>query len=201
MNRRKFSFWFSFGLFNLAERFHVYGFDELAAAVIHRADNAKPPMHWRAADNDSWRWYERETFVEGQWKLSGITTPIHKATGKLAEPHPGYLDASLVPPELNKGEVRAVLEVEPKLAVEFNKHHGSDKRRARHGRPPSKWLRQLRADEIRVWLRTVEVPEADVSGMTFWEHLTRDHSFEPANLEGLIEPELAKLHAAAHAGY
>ncbi len=53
-------------------------------------------------------------------------------------------------------------------------------RRARHGRPPSRWLRSLHSDELRVWLKTIEVPEAGVEGMTFWEHLTRDHSFNRA---------------------
>jgi hypothetical protein len=74
-------------------------------------------------------------------------------------------------------------------------------RQARHGRPPSKWLRSLNADELRIWLKTIEVPEAGVSGMTFGEHLTRDHSFDPAKIEGLLEDEQAKLHAAAHYGY
>ena len=71
-------------------------------------------------------------------------------------------------------------------------------RRARHGRPPSRWLRSLNADEIRIWLATIEVPEAGVSGMTFWEHLTRDHSFDAEKIEGLTIDEQAKLHAAAH---
>ena len=71
----------------------------------------------------------------------------------------------------------------------------------RHGRPPSKWLRSLHADEIKIWLKTIEVPEAGVSGMTYWEHLTRDHSFDPVKIEGLSIDEQAKLHAAAHFGY
>jgi hypothetical protein len=74
-------------------------------------------------------------------------------------------------------------------------------RRARHGRPPSKWLRSLKADELRIWLKTIEVPEAGVEGMTYWEHLTRDHSFDPERIEGLTIDEQAKLHAAAHFGY
>jgi hypothetical protein len=37
--------------------------------------------------------------------------------------------------------------------------------------------------------------------MTYWEHLTRDHLFDAAKIEGLDEPEQAKLHAAAHFGY
>jgi hypothetical protein len=57
------------------------------------------------------------------------------------------------------------------------------------------------ADELRVWLKTIDPPEADVSGMTFWTHLTRDHSFEPRKIAGLTEDEQAKLHGAAHYGY
>ena len=74
-------------------------------------------------------------------------------------------------------------------------------RRARHGRPPSKWLRSLHADELRIWLKTIDVPEADVSGMTFWTHLTRDHAFDPEKIEGLTLAEQGQLHAAAHYGY
>src|SRR5262249_19766592 len=74
-------------------------------------------------------------------------------------------------------------------------------RRARHGRPPSKWLRSLHTDELRIWLKSIEVPEAGVSGMTFFTHLTRDHFFSPANVADLAIDEQAKLHAAAHYGY
>jgi hypothetical protein len=74
-------------------------------------------------------------------------------------------------------------------------------RRSLDGRPPSQWLRSLYADELRVWLATIEVPEAGVSGMTFWTHLTRDHGFDAARIDGLTEEEQAKLHAAAHYGY
>ena len=40
-----------------------------------------------------------------------------------------------------------------------------------------------------------------MSGMTFWTHLTRDHFFDAKKIVGLTQPEQAKLHAAAHAGY
>ena len=74
-------------------------------------------------------------------------------------------------------------------------------RRARHGRPPSRWLRSLHANELRIWLKKIDVPEAGVSGMTFWDHLTRDHMFDAKHIAGLTESEQAKLHAAAHYGY
>lgn len=201
MTRREFTFWLSFGLFSLSERLRVYGLDELAAVMLRRAEPSKLPTHWRAARNESWRWYERETFIEGQWKLSGITTPISTTTGAPYQKAAGYLDESLAPPEIRLGEAHTVVELEPERVADFERRQATPKRQARHGRPPSKWLRNLQADEIRIWLRTVEVPQADVSGMTYWTHLTRDHSFDPANLEGLTVVEQAKLHGAAHFGY
>jgi hypothetical protein len=87
------------------------------------------------------------------------------------------------------------------LLGEAGEHLPDPKRRARHGRPPSKWLRSLHADELRIWLKTIDVPVAGVEGMTFWTHLTRDHFFIAAHIEGLSVDEQAKLHAAAHWGY
>lgn len=230
MNRRHFAFWFSFGLFTLADRLKVYGLDELAAAMMRddRAPTKTLPTHWRSADNDVWRWFERETFVDGQWKLSGITTPIRMETGEAAPAQDGYLDEAIVPADVRRR--KPTLKAEEALAAEqkspgsnaksdaksasataeaaapapthdFDDHEPSEKRRARHGRPPSKWLRSLHADELRIWLKTIDVPEADVVGMSYWTHLTRDHSFDPVHIEGLEIDEQAKLHAAAHYGY
>jgi len=67
-------------------------------------------------------------------------------------------------------------------------HLPTSDRRSRHGRPPSKWLRSLSADEIRIWLKTVRVPEAGVSGMTYWEHLTRDHMFHAERSKASSRP-------------
>lgn len=232
ISRRNFTFWISFGLFAVAERLKVYGLDELAAAMMRddagTATAKTLPTHWRVADNGVWRWYERETFVDNQWKLSGITTPIRMETGELAPARDGYLAEKLVPAEVRRTLPTAKASAPPAIEAasgkpsgvtvasheepasidsdvidveEFAKHEPDPERRARHGRPPSKWLRSLHADELRIWLKTVECPEADVSGMTFWEHLTRDHSFAPAHLEGLTLEEQAKLHGAAHYGY
>jgi hypothetical protein len=38
MKRRRFLFWISFGLFNLADRFQIVGLDRLAAAAMRLAD-------------------------------------------------------------------------------------------------------------------------------------------------------------------
>jgi hypothetical protein len=207
VTRRRFTFWLSFGLFSLSERLRIDGFDTLAAEAMRLTDPARPdnssasPVHWRSAENKTWRWFERENLVDGRWKLTGVTTPIHKTTG---EPHTGrgYIDEALVPAEVRNGKQPDVIEnIPPELLEEFAEHQASEKRRGRHGRPPSKWLRSLRAEEIRIWLKTIDVPEAGVSGMTYWTHLTRDHSFDPDKIEGLTVDEQAKLHAAAHYGY
>jgi hypothetical protein len=207
MTRRRFAFWLGFGLFTLSEKLRVSSLDALAAQAMQRTSRKLPgpsdstPVHWTAAENRTWRWFERENLVDGKWKLTGVTTPIHKTTG---EPHvgPGYLDEALVPAKVRGDRDEEVIEnIPPELAAEFAEHKPSESRRARHGRPPSKWLRSLEADELRIWLKTIKVPEAGVEGMTFWEHLTRDHSFDPAKIEGLTIDEQAKLHAAAHYGY
>jgi hypothetical protein len=107
----------------------------------------------------------------------------------------------LVPEELRFSEQRSEVDDEEAHGVEPAPHLPDPTRRARHGRPPSRWLRSLNAEEIRIWLKTIDVPEAGVSGMTYWTHLTRDHSFDPNKIDGLTEDEQAELHAAAHYGY
>jgi hypothetical protein len=206
MTRRRFAFWLGLGLFTLADKLRCYGLDDLAAAGMRAAEPSPPktlaeaPVHWAAAQNKNWRWFERETYLNGNWQLSGITTPIHKQTGK---PHvaDGYLDEALVPAEIRRGNKHQAFKLPANLEAEFDRHQPHPNRRARHGRPPSKWLRSLNAEELRIWLKTIDPPEAGVSGMTFWEHLTRDHSFDASKIEGLTIDEQAKLHAAAHFGY
>ena len=207
MKRRRFLFWVGFGLFSLAEKLRADDLDKLAAAIMQNAEPiaARPrpatPTHWRAADNATWRWYERENFFDGRWNVTGITTPINKKTGRPFAGRKGYLDESLVPAEMRA----SAHGVDKQIATDASRDSGSPQpdatRRARHGRPPSKWLRNLRADEIRIWLKTIEVPEAGVEGMTYWDHLTQDHSFDPERIAGLTIDEQAKLHAAAHYGY
>jgi hypothetical protein len=141
MQRRRFLFWVSLGVFQVGELLRLNALDRLAAAVITSGDEPLPD-----GDGDEQPAVEEEE-DDGE---------------------PGQPDA---------------------------------KRRARDGRPPSKWLRSLKADELRIWLPTIEPPEAGVQGMTFWRHLTRDHSFDAEKIKGLTIPEQAKLHAAAHDGY
>lgn len=205
MTRRRFAFWLGFGLFTLAEKLRFQGLDTLAAAAMRGTEpetaSTATPVHWSSGENRTWRWFERENFVDGQWKLTGITTPVHKKTGEAFTGKGGYLDETLVPAELRSGSQATSTTLPAEVAADFADRRPSPKRRSRHGRPPSKWLRSLHADEISIWLKTIEVPEAGVSGMTYWEHLTRDHSFDTAKIEGLTEDEQAKLHAAAHYGY
>jgi hypothetical protein len=226
MNRRRFTFWLGFGLFSLSEKLHVTGLDAFAAAAMRRTDTAKAAArrtggeHWTVGGNKEWRWFERENFVKGEWVLTGTTTPINKHSGERKPENIAYIDDSLVPAEvlasdkeainLVNHEAAAEIDADGKDTVEQADHEPlvdldpqlpTEKCRARHGRPPSKWLRSLHAEEIRIWLKTIRVPEAGVSGMTVWTHLTRDHKFAADHIEGLTEAEQDKLHAAAHFGY
>jgi hypothetical protein len=208
LSRRRCAFWLGLGLFNLSEALGIDGLDHLASAAMRATDGqdhagpsekAAAAEHWSAAENNSWTWFERENLIDGHWKLTGITTPVHKRSGE-RHAGAGYLDDQLVPEAVRRGDLPDRDEFEDG-AVEDDPGQPNPMRRARHGRPPSRWLRSLRADELRVWLKTIDVPEAGVEGMTFWEHLTRDHGFNPRRIAGLALVDQAKLHAAAHAGY
>ena len=207
MQRRRFVFWVGLGLFGLAEKLRADGLDDFAAALMRATEPTKPkpshavPEHWTASENNTWRWFERENLIDGRWKLTGITTPIHKRTGERHAGQTGYLDDKLVPDAVRRGDQSGQADLATDTAIEDDPGQPNGMRRARHGRPPSRWLRSLHADELRIWLKTIDVPEAGVSGMTFWEHLTRDHSFNPDRIAGLTIDEQAKLHAAAHYGY
>ncbi len=216
ITRRRFAFWLGMGLFWIADKLRADTIDEFAATIMRsteanendppRAESIPSPAtasseRWWRAENNTWRWYQRESLVDDTWKPSGITTPINKATGEAYTGRNGYLDSSLVPED-----VRLAYEPyetdETKFAADGPDEGEPDaERRARDGRPPSRWLRSLKADEIRIWLKTIEVPYTGVGGMTFWTHLTRDHSFRPENIDGLTATEQAKLHSAAHYGY
>jgi hypothetical protein len=214
MTRRQFAFWIGFGLFSLSEKLHLNVLDAWAAAAMDGAgsttDGVKPtlPEHWSVGGDDTWRWFERENFIKGEWVPTGTTTPIDKKTGERKVEKRGYLDDRLVPSEMQAASgspdaIAATKNNKPANAAHSKprRHLPTETRRSRHGRPPSKWLRSLNADEIRIWLKTVKVPEAGVSGMTYWEHLTRDHMFDPEKIKGLTEVEQAALHGAAHFGY
>ena len=203
VTRRRFAFWIGFGLFSLGERLRAESLDALASAGMRLASHDPVSTErWRPAENGSWRWYERDLKVDDEWRLTGITTPVHKRTGERKTSVEGYLDESLVPVSVKRKQPTATGDTnEEEFEDEHDPGWPDPARRARHGRPPSRWLRSLNSEELSWWLDTIEAPEVGVSGMTFWEHLTRDHSFAEENLQGLLEEELAKLHAAAHYGY
>lgn len=210
MTRRQFAFWLGFGMFSVGAKLRIDRLDQLAADLMDctkPSDTlapAAPPVHWTASGDDAWRWYEQETFVDGRWQLTGTTAPVNKRTGERQADADDHLDDRDVPTEVRQSAEQVDAQVAaaaPDPVEEFASHHPSAVRKARHGRPPSKWLRSLHTEEIRIWLGTIEVPEAGVSGMTYWEHLTRDHEFDPIKIVGLTKPEQAKLHAAAHFGY
>jgi hypothetical protein len=207
VTRRRFAFWIGFGLFSLSEKLRFGGLDSLAAATMRAAeptptgDAPATPVHWSSAENKIWRWYERETYVDGKWKLTGITTPINKDSGEPYDGKTGYLDPEIVPVHVQLADHYVTAEEIAEAKARYGHRRPHPTRVARHGRPPSKWLRSLNADEIRIWLATIEVPEAGVEGMTYWEHLTRDHHFDADKIDGLTIDEQAKLHAAAHYGY
>jgi hypothetical protein len=205
MTRRRFAFWLGFGLFSLGERLRAEKLDRLAATVMQAAGPARPKAkanepastadHWTLDQDETWRWYERESWIDGEWIQTGMTTPISKKSGERKLDKGGYLDDRLLPAEMRREAPRSDEAPPPRQQLP------TAKRRSRHGRPPSKWLRSLEAAELSIWLTTIETHEAGVSGMTYFEHLTRDHSFDPEKIEGLTDEELAKLHGAAHFGY
>lgn len=208
MNRRHFAFWLSSGLFTLSERLHAQTLDSLAATVLQCTEQKVAgevivaEHRWHAAENRTWRWFERETLTgDDTWTFSGRTVPIHKTSGEPYTGATGYLDDSLVPESIRHSDPvakKGLLEIE---CVETEPGTTSVARKARDGRPPSKWLRSLHSNELACWLQTITVPEVGVAGMTVWVHLTRDHGFEEKKLDGLTEEEAFKLHAAAHYGY
>jgi hypothetical protein len=198
-------------MFGLGAKLRWDAPDKWAAAMMRSSEPSSPPIdaaiaepvtpvHWTIASDDRWQWYEREQFVAGQWQLTGTTTPVDRTTGERRAAHVDYLADSFVPPEMKFAHQHRQQPTAQRI-FDLANHQPNSERKGRHGRPPSEWLRSLYADELRIWLRTVEVPSAGVVGMTVWTHLTRDHSFDPLHIAGLTEPEQQKLHSAAHFGY
>ncbi len=208
MLRRRFLFWVGFGLFGLAEKFARNSLDDLAAALMRSAETKGPGA--AAADHARALEHGRQQHLAMVRARTSDRRPVedyrhHDAgesrNGRALYGRTGYLDESLVPAQFRPVTPAAYNEPVPNAGIESDAGKPSSLRIARHGRPPSRWLRSLNADELHIWLRTIDPPEAGVEGMTFFEHLTRDHSFDAAKISGLAESDQAKLHAAAHAGY
>lgn len=172
MKRRRFVYWVGAGLFALGETLRIDALDRLAAAT----------MNFRRTTGGS-----RSSSPAGSYGASGKAINYgQKPTVQQKFSHNTFPQGPIVDDD-----------------VDDPTNHGKTdpKRLARQGRPPSRWLRSLEADELRDWLKTITTPETGVSGMTVWTHLTRDHLFNADKIEGLKDDELAKLHSAAHAGY
>ncbi|MCA9131825.1 MAG: hypothetical protein KDA45_01665, partial [Planctomycetales bacterium] len=102
--RRKFAFYLGMGLFSLGERLNARALDDWAAATMQAAPLSEPQTpedegreHWTPAENSSWTWFERENLVDGQWCLTGITTPVNKHSAEVYYGSGEYLSESLVP--------------------------------------------------------------------------------------------------------
>ena len=242
IDRRNLAVLIGLGVYSFGDRLRATELDDLVSNIQATPDSSgelgedqRPKLeiveHWSPAKNSEWRWYERENLIEGVWKKTGVTRPIHRETGKMFTDRDGYLEESEIPPSVLKAQDRRRLglmlrdpftwqerhaaikpatpaQLDPEtMPILFGDRSASDagrssaERRGRHGRPPSRWLLSLTAEEIRTWLARVEIQDAFVRGMTYWTHLTRDHSFDPAKIRGLTEPQLAELHGAAHEGF
>ena len=191
MTRRRFAFWFGLILFWFGRRLHAKTIDALAAKLMQSTEGSEEPF-WRVNANKEWQWFELVSRVNGRWDRR-YTRPVHRKTRKLySRKKMDFLSDEEVPQAVRDWNASlwkklAQGRVEPCKLGE--------------GQPPSEWLRSLEANELKVWLRTIQLPEVGVEQMSFWTHLTRDHAFEPKRIEGLTEAEQAKLHAAAHYGY
>jgi hypothetical protein len=164
--------------------------------------------HWTPEENSEWSWYRAERYFDGDWKSHGISLPVNRKTGEMHHPADDYVALEDIPPYVLTGDL-------PQLPEDIKRQMAPSQYdpaealirlpdaevQMRDGRPPSEWLRSLFADELRTWLKTIDITEATVDGMTFWVHLVRDHSFDPRRIEGLTEHEFLLLHSAAHFGY
>ena len=205
MQRRRFMFWMGLGLFQLAEklrrRARYLGGGGHAIGRTHEAGKAP-----RAADALRHRRKQVLALVRardpGQWPVEALRhvdahSQAHGAPTRARRVSRRRTGAD----RSGAGEEDDTETAATVADHDFSHHHADSTRKERHGRPPSKWLRSLHADELRIWLKTIDVPEAGVEGMSYWTHLTRDHYFDPENIRGLTIDEQALLHAAAHFGY
>lgn len=159
--------------------------------------------HWRAAQNNTWRWFEKSEFIARKWRLTGMTLPVNRQTGHRISGRDcaDYLVDSQVPAAVIDAATAGSIGV---CVVEKGAAAGPQataERRAADGRPASLWLSNLDCDQLHLWLASFKPPEAGVSGMTYFEHLTRDHGFQASAIACLTEAEQAKLHGATHYGY
>jgi hypothetical protein len=133
-------FWLSLGAFTLAEKLGLSGVDAFAAAAMNSTE-ARPskkgrslPVHWTVAEDDDWRWYEREHFIDGEWWLTGTTAPVNKKTAERKhEGNEAYLDDSLVPAAMLSSSKDIGPKVAPLAAAATDTQLPTSRRRNRHG--------------------------------------------------------------------
>ena len=211
-NRRQFVSALGLGLFSSRT---LWGDDGISSASYSSyvawqelAKQGHKFEHWTPEENGEWSWYRAERYVDGDWKSFAISLPVNRKTGELHQPAAGYVGLDDIPPYVLTGELPRLpdgikRQMEPSQfdPTEATMRLPDPEVQMRDGKPPSEWLRSLNAEDLRTWLKTIDITEASVSGMTFWVHLVRDHSFDPRHIEGLNEREFLLLHSAAHFGH
>ncbi|MEM6798941.1 MAG: hypothetical protein AAF589_05455 [Planctomycetota bacterium] len=162
-----------------------------------------PVEHWRVAQNNTWRWFEKSVLIGSTWRMVGMTTPVRRASGFQISGRDcaDYLHEAEVPQAVVEAFASGSADICIAREGATPGPAATDQRKAREGRPPSRWLRDLDALQLRSWLGCFDPPRADVAGMTFYEHLTRDHGFSEESVALLTKTEQHKLHGAAHHGY
>ena len=161
------------------------------------------PTKWTKLETGTSLSYKREVKFNGEWRFAGFTLPIRKATNQAVKPRKNYLDPRVVPKEIRGFEVTVSASADDSDVQDFRPPSNLPDvdLRARHGLPPSEWIRSRNAKQLSRWLRTLDIPYFGVEQITFWDHLVRHHKFKPKLISGLSSNELAMLHSAAHYGY
>lgn len=102
-SRRRFAFWLGFGAFTLSQQLRSPALDKLAAKLMESTEsNPGPPTHWTPAGNSDLIWFQRETLVDGTWRITGVSTPIDRHSGQVLPRIEGQIDINLVPESMRK---------------------------------------------------------------------------------------------------
>ena len=158
MTRRRFAFWLGFGLFTLAEKLRMGSLDALAAATMRTAEPSPVGENSlaRALERGRKQYVALVRTRDATLTANGSSPESRRRSVKrlasLTRELERYLDPNVVPASVQSvdNEVTAEEIADAKAKYGHRRPHAT--RVARHGRPPSKWLRSLNADEIRIWL-------------------------------------------------
>jgi hypothetical protein len=181
MKRRQFFYWLGAGLFGIGETLGIDAFDRMAAAatILSRRNGSSG-----SGSSSSSGAGQRSAFNTGK--------AIDQSSNNTSYQQNYSNNFNMVP----SGPI-----IDDDVDDPTNHGKTEPKRLARQGRPPSRWLRSLDAEELRKWLKTVNPAATGVNGMSYASHLIHHHLFVAEKIAGLTVDEQAKLHAAAHAGY